>query len=257
MGWTEQIHQHWDKLVFVGGASYLLGVTIWLAQQPRWPWNTPIARDTNPNESISASDRQFIAYLQQSLKQLNEKPSQSPGSASSPSVPATPKPAATPLSTLPLPSSFAPQALPKPPVNNRPGVIERYYYPVYPNTPLAPSVASRSALPPLAPTLPPPTSLTAIPKPPQPPAPPTLSPSTPAPAAIAPLVNKKTRYSLLGVLEAGERSSALFDDDNLTQRFQIGEAIGSSGWILTGVNNQKAILSKGGKTRYLEVGQSF
>ncbi|MFM7578467.1 MAG: hypothetical protein ACKO5Q_16220, partial [Microcystaceae cyanobacterium] len=54
-----------------------------VAHQPRWPWNTPIARDPNPTENISASDRQFIAYLQQSLKQLNEKPSQSPGSASS------------------------------------------------------------------------------------------------------------------------------------------------------------------------------
>jgi hypothetical protein len=249
MGWTEQINQHWDKLVFVGGASYLLGVTVWLAQQPRWPWNRPpIARETTPAETLSASDSQFIAYLQQSLKQLNEKPNQSPRPSASPSAQATPQAQEPALSTLPLPASFAPQppAPPSLPATSRPGVIERYYYPVYPNNPPAPLTP-----PPLTPTLPPKTPLAAIPRPLQPQ---TLAPSTPS---IAPLVNQKTRYSLLGVLEAGERSSALFNGDNLTQRFQIGEAIGSSGWMLTGVNNQKAILSKGGKTRYLEVGQSF
>jgi Tfp pilus assembly protein PilP len=71
------------------------------------------------------------------------------------------------------------------------------------------------------------------------------------------MVKAKQPHSLVGVLESGDRSSALFSWDGLTQRIQVGEAIGGSGWTLMGVSNQKAILSRQGKTRYLEVGQSF
>jgi Tfp pilus assembly protein PilP len=70
-------------------------------------------------------------------------------------------------------------------------------------------------------------------------------------------VTNKTSYTLVGVLESGDRSSALFTENGLTQRIQVGERVGSSNWILTGVENQKAILSDQGKTRYLEVGQKF
>jgi type II secretory pathway component PulC len=74
---------------------------------------------------------------------------------------------------------------------------------------------------------------------------------------ISPLVTGKATYSLVGVLESGDRSSALFNWNGLTQRVQIGEPLGASGWVLKSVNSQKAILSRQGKTRYLEVGQRF
>jgi Tfp pilus assembly protein PilP len=70
-------------------------------------------------------------------------------------------------------------------------------------------------------------------------------------------VTNKTSYTLVGILESGDRSSALFTENGLTQRIQVGERVGSSHWILTAIENQKAILSDQGKTRYLEVGQKF
>lgn len=86
---------------------------------------------------------------------------------------------------------------------------------------------------------------------------PTMPPSLAIAPNISPLVTGKATYSLVGVLESGDRSSALFNWNGLTQRVQIGEPLGASGWVLKSVNSQKAILSRQGKTRYLEVGQRF
>jgi hypothetical protein len=81
--------------------------------------------------------------------------------------------------------------------------------------------------------------------------------AAPQQLSIPPLLSNNAPHFLVGVLESGDRSSALFTENGLTQRIQLGERIGSSNWILKGVENQKAILFSQGKTRYLEVGQSF
>lgn len=143
-------------------------------------------------------------------------------------APSASAPTPTPLATLPVSQA------PAPPVNPPP-VVEKYYYPVYPT--------------------PAPQALAPLPRPPRTAPPPVLTPA-PRPS-IPPLVTTKQTYELIGVLEAGDQSHALFNTADMTLRLQVGETLGASGWTLTGVDSQKAILSRQGKTRYLEVGQHF
>jgi hypothetical protein len=120
-------------------------------------------------------------------------------------------------------------------------VVEKIYVPVYKQT-QPPQVSP--AQPKLAPAAPVPSS-----------------PSTRSTAAIAPpeRISKLEQSSLMlvGVLESGDRSSALFNIDGTTRRISLGEPIGASGWTLLAVQNQQAIVSTEGKTRSLDVGNQF
>ncbi|HEY9727934.1 MAG TPA: hypothetical protein V6D50_15910 [Chroococcales cyanobacterium] len=78
-------------------------------------------------------------------------------------------------------------------------------------------------------------------------------PNSPATQASAPIAG----YTLVGLLESGENSAALFDVDGVTQRFKIGEAIGASGWTLVSVANQEAVVRRNGEVRSVYVGQKF
>ncbi|MBE9175838.1 hypothetical protein IQ225_11995 [Synechocystis salina LEGE 06155] len=227
--------KHIDKIFLGGGVVYLLLVSFWLVFQSRQ--SAPTTASPTETVTVDQADEEFIVYLQQSLETLKQ-PQTLPASP----APAGVNPAATPNQTtvaiapanqgIPLPPP-PPGAVPQNNGGNMPAVapgsttvVERYYYPVYPNGQAAPAMAT----------------------PPQP-----VAAAPPA----TPMVPSATKHDLVGVLESGDRSSALFRWNGMTQRIQIGEAIGSSGWQLTAVTSQQAILSRQGKTRYLEVGQSF
>lgn len=64
-------------------------------------------------------------------------------------------------------------------------------------------------------------------------------------------------YSLVGLLELGDRSAALVSIDGSTRRVSVGEAIGSSGWTLVEVANQQAKVRRNGEVKTLYVGQTF
>jgi Tfp pilus assembly protein PilP len=64
-------------------------------------------------------------------------------------------------------------------------------------------------------------------------------------------------HTLVGVLELGDRSAALFDIAGNTQRVYVGESIGSSGWTLVSITNQEAIVRRNGDVRSIYVGQQF
>ncbi len=236
-----------DKIFLGGGVVYLLFVSFWLLFQSR---QSPPVTDGNQalvSETdalvVDEKDQEFIVYLQQSLEVLKQPQTVPPRqSAPSPSVnqgngqagnvpPQNTVAIAPPNQSNPLPPPPPPGAMsqgngtvPPAQIPGSTTVVERYYYPVYPNGSTAPT----------APTAPPPVA-----------------------KATVPMVSSATKHDLVGVLESGDRSSALFRWNGMTQRIQIGEAIGSSGWQLASVNSQQAILSRQGKTRYLEVGQSF
>jgi hypothetical protein len=244
------LNQHLDKILFGVGFIYLIAVSGWLSSQNRltWPWGNNAQAEIAPEKiALSKDESQFIDYLQQSLKNLR----QSNLSRQESSVVAIAPPQSPTSKILPLPIQIPQRQIPAAPTT--PTVIERIYVPVYPSQ----SAQVAPAAPPARPTS---TTPIRLPNPPQPPqtlsipVPPKISPQK---AFIPPLVTNKTSYTLVGVLESGDRSSALFTENGLTQRIQVGERVGSSNWILTGVENQKAILSDQGKTRYLEVGQKF
>lgn len=121
-------------------------------------------------------------------------------------------------------------------------VVERIYIPMY--------------QPPQVVTVPP--SVAVLPSPAAPaPTAPTAAPSTaPAPTAAVPNI-APTNYRLIGILELGDRSAALFEVNDTPQRVQVGAAIGDSGWTLVSVSNQEAIVRRNGEVRSVYVGQQF
>lgn len=117
-------------------------------------------------------------------------------------------------------------------------VLERVYIPIYQSPAAGPALP---AAPPIAPVPQAPPAVTA------PPASPTAAPNIAASAT----------HVLIGVLELGDRSAALFEINGTPQRIQIGESIGGSGWTLVSIKNQEAIVRRNGEVRSIYVGQQF
>ena len=209
-----------DKVIFVIACVYLGWVVAWLISQK----NAPISQ----NGTIYAEDQKFIAYLQSSLAIIDRQ-----GQTSSPDPHPDPQNNPSPVATIPPPP---PANLP---VNNSPQIIERIYVPVYPQTP---ETAAKIA--PVTPANP------DISAPPLPAAPQVHRPT----AAVIP-TNNQVKNTLVGVMDLGDRSSALFDNKGITTRISPGEFI--NGWTLVEVGSQQVILSRNGQTKFLEVGQSF
>ncbi len=76
-------------------------------------------------------------------------------------------------------------------------------------------------------------------------------PISPIAAAPAP------SHILEGLLELGGKSAALFNFDGVTHRVNVGESIGSSGWILVEVSNGEAIVRRNGEVRSIYTGQKL
>lgn len=89
----------------------------------------------------------------------------------------------------------------------------------------------------------------------------TESAPAPAPAAgqsAAAVTGAPTSaQTLVGILELGDRSAALFEVDGVARRIYVGESIGASGWTLAEIKNQEAVIRKGGDVRSVFVGQKF
>lgn len=100
----------------------------------------------------------------------------------------------------------------------------------------------------------------------QPPAPTVNSNSAPTATPVAPpVVNVPTlaksapsgRYTLIGILDLGDRSSAMFDIDGSIQSVKIGNVVGDSGWSVRSISQQEVILKKGREDTTVTVGQKF
>ncbi|MFZ9738699.1 MAG: hypothetical protein ACO3EZ_11885 [Prochlorotrichaceae cyanobacterium] len=237
-------------------------------------------------------NEQFVAYLQNSLQTLEQTSTSAgqgeaaatannPLSASSastvaslPSVPtslsadlptvAVPgTPSIGDLSPLPSTTQNAPQAA------AQGTVLERVYIPVYPNTPglVAPQSAVAGSLPGVLNPAPPLLASGKLPTVPVgvsgAPVATTAGPANPTTAeqpapGVAPLPEPATvSHSLVGILELGDQSAALFQVNGVTRRVHLGEAIGSAGWMLVDVSNQEAIIRRNGEVRSVYIGQNF
>jgi hypothetical protein len=170
--------------------------------------------------SISPADSQFIQYMQQSLNNLDRE------------------------------TEIA---------KEREKTERVVYVPVYtpatnPTIPsIAPPIAPEAiAIPqPIAPPPPPETIITA----PPPPTTPTI-PSPPQSIA-ATSVNSTVDRSLVGILELGTQSAALFEVNGMTKRVWLGEKIDDTGWVLESVSDREAKVSYQGETRSVGVGEKF
>ncbi len=201
-----------------------------------------VAVSTETTAPVNPADQDFLEYVQRSLGVIDRKTEISRQSdalvgntGGLPSVAVAGNPSASPTA------------------------LERVYVPVYQpplgmNLPGGTSASGAIAARPAPPNL----SLPTLPLPTLPTLP--AAPSTVAdPTARIPNIATTSTYSLVGTLELGDpsRSAALFVINGTTQRVQVGEAIGSSGWALVSVKGDEAIVRRNGEVRSITTGQRF
>ena len=222
-----------DKMLLALACIYFFGVLFWLTQQQKQPANqTEISSVVDPKISANQSSpqqTQFIQYLKTSLKQLEKGQSLNPV----PTPKNSPKRVALPSYQLPA-------------VPSTPTVVERIYVPIYPPQNTTPPNVSQ----------PPATIANPLPPPPPPAAPSIASNPAPIISSQPPLPSSSADNELIGLL-SGDRGFALVKINGSTQRFEPGELIGSSGWVLDYVVDQTAVISRNGQQQMIEVGQRF
>ena len=74
-----------------------------------------------------------------------------------------------------------------------------------------------------------------------------------APVSQAPAPSR----TLKAVMELGSQSAILFEMNGVSQRYEKGENIGSSGWVVVKIENGSAIVRRNGEVRTLSVGQKI
>ncbi|MFQ4135040.1 hypothetical protein PGN35_001860 [Nodosilinea sp. PGN35] len=218
-----------DRMLLTITALSLLGVgaLLWFSQ----PGNRLSLGRSASETAAQQSDEEFLAYLQRSLDVISGKVErgevgtatavgQAPGGVAVPAPPMLP----------PLGAGGTVGSLGSGPVN----VIERVYIPYQTAQQPAPGATvlvpqpGAGAPSPVAPTAP-----------------------SQAPVAANPI------HALVGILELGNRSAALFEISGVSQRVYIGERIGSSGWSLVSVSNEEAVIRRNGEVRSIYIGQRF
>ncbi|MBE9109385.1 hypothetical protein IQ273_08140 [Nodosilinea sp. LEGE 07298] len=220
-----------DRLLLSITALSLLGVggLLWFGQQGN---RLSLGRSATET-AAQQSDEEFLAYLQRSLEVISGKVDRgelgnTTAVAQTPTGVAVPAPPMLP----PLGAGGTVGSLGTGPVN----VIERVYIPYQTAQQQQPAAGAPALVP-------------------QPgaPAPSPVAPTTPTQSTAAtPLI-----HSLVGILELGSRSAALFEINGVSQRVYIGERVGSSGWSLVSVSNEEAVIRRNGDVRSIFIGQRF
>ncbi|MEX0270919.1 hypothetical protein AB3R30_17390 [Leptolyngbyaceae cyanobacterium UHCC 1019] len=229
----------YDRLLLaVGCVSIVVSLALWLfyqeSRRPQVVASVPAAEvAANP---VSSAQNQFSDYAQKALQSIDRRSQQT---MPAPTATTTAGVTIPGMPTVAVPKALTPGAIPPSRVATG---LERVYVPVYqfpsnfkpPNsvTPL-PTNAAPSAVPQYGA--------------------PARKPTAAAPSPITPGAPRR----LAGVLELGDRSVALFEINGVTQRYGIGESIGSSGWSLVEVSKEQAMIRRNGEVRSVFVGQSF
>ncbi|MBE9170468.1 hypothetical protein IQ238_24095 [Pleurocapsales cyanobacterium LEGE 06147] len=236
------INTYLDKIFFIFACGYLFFVVWWLiagqnGQIPLFSWIKH-----HSEQQLSVSDANFLDYMERSLAVIDRK------------AEANKQQQTTDHS---LTSELAAQIV---------------YVPVYNAiNALAPSsvatVTTPSSSEPLPPPPPPPsasvtpktvslpeaiTATTTAELPPSPPPEPVSSSSS-----TNSVSSSVADYTLVGLLELGEKSAALFTVNGTTQRIWLGEKIDNTGWTLEAIANQKAQIRNQGQVRSLSIGEQF
>lgn len=224
--------------------------------------------------AIPSSDRAFLTYLQHSLEVISAGEVQANGANAA--LPALPT-GATPSSALSSPTGVLPGLPTASTTTNAkaPDAVERVFVPVYQNgqnaqtsnslpsavtprgqRPIISVPVAKATLPARSPA-PPAASLPVLPGSSSlPSAPAAAAPSNSAPAALTD-VTPAADLALVGVLNLGSQSAALFNIDGSSQRAYVGDRIGVSGWTLVSINAQDVVVRRDGEVRSIYIGQTF
>jgi len=222
----------WERfLLALGCVSVVVSLGLWLLYQDGKQRQQAAVVASAGVATDSLADQQFANYLQKSLQQIDQQ-GQQPAENAQPSGNGVNIPG-MPSVVIPKTNSPSPMA-----VNPANAGLERIYVPVYQlPTNLYPPGAAVTPLPNL-----PKTQKS------------TAKVNVPATSTSA---SSGVLRRLVGVLEQGNSSVALFEINGITQRYELGESIGSSGWTLVEVSKNQAIIRRNGDVRSLIVGHSF
>jgi hypothetical protein len=225
-----------DQLLLISAcASLVLTALLGLMLQGKWQ-PVPASQEPVAVDLQSQSDAEFLDYMERSLDVIDRKAAAT-NSSTTAEIPAPPGATSTASNSPPAQAS----------------VPERIFVPVY----QPPQNLSFPGLGQPAQPAQPPQPGQAVPPPVQPAAPSAPAASAPAAVATAPNISPTLNYTLVGLLELGDRSAALFEVNGTPQRIYVGESIGSSGWTLVSVQNEEALIRRNGEVRSVYVGQRF
>jgi hypothetical protein len=261
---NEGFSKNFDKLLFAGSLSFLIGVMAWLIsiEKLKFPLIANQTETTVARENITSSpDQEFANYLLQSLKIIDQE---------------------TPIiasNSEPINNQKVPEKTPPNNINNSHSsptkIIERIYIPFVQSNPTPsqpiftppPPVKQTPSLPPPVKQTPPPVKQTpSLPLPVKQTPPPPVKQTPPPPPVtenkietpVTEVANAvRDRHTVVGLLELGDRNAALIEVNGVTRRVQVEETIGSSGWVLESVDNDLIIIKNKDQQRSLSVGQQF
>ncbi|WP_448604832.1 hypothetical protein [Thermoleptolyngbya sp.] len=233
-------------------------VALWYGMQGRWQQADtpgPSAPSEVATQPASPENREFLDYIQRSLKVLEQRsarrqavPPGAEGNLNLPSVAVAGNPAATgsaPADPLIVPVYRPPADMALP--GRSGGSTGGNGFPNgFPNLPGF-NLPGRS---PAVSTVPLPTAPATAP----------ASDSSPDTAATSPPnIAATSTHTLVGILELSNpaRSAALFEINGTTHRVQVGEPIGASGWTLVSVKGNEVIVRRNGDVRSIYTGQQF
>lgn len=252
-------------------ASLMITLGLWLATRGglgRLFGPVPVKDGVPATEAQPSIDQGFVNYIQEAFRRIDQQDS----TAQQPLPNAPGAVATTVLPTIPIPGTPPQTGNLTQAINRVADLIEEQNAKPAPTIPPAQVVVVPPApapAPATNPTTVAPSSSPSVVIPPVASAPRTLvappaaetstaeTTETTEEVAAAPSPATLNTYSLVGLLELGERSVALFEVDGVTRRVKIGESIGASGWTLVEVTNQEAVVRRNGEVRSIFVGQGF
>lgn len=174
-------------------------------------------------QASSAENQEFANYLSRSLDLLEADPTAETAIAANPAA------VVPPLAGL----------LPPPPPGSNSGTLP-------PPAPITVAPTSVGTLPPPPPLLPAPPVSSGGSTVSQPPAPPVAAAPTPVAAS----------RTLNGVIDLGDRSTALFTINGASQQLSVGQSLGD-GYVVKQITSQSVTLGRGGSQQTIPIGGSF
>ncbi|MEM1308574.1 MAG: hypothetical protein AAGF98_03560 [Cyanobacteria bacterium P01_H01_bin.153] len=226
--------QRWTMnraLLGAAGLMTLATLGLWLHQRQQANVTTTAPLSTPTDVSTTAGNSEFLEYLRRSLDVIAQSSTNTSTTAANVGEVALPLGSNGSVGLPPIANNTLPPSVPGglPTAPGSVNVIERVYVP-YPSSQTAAVPATSGA-------------------------------STPANGATSAAGSTTAAvpdaHTLLGVLELGDRSAALFEIEGVPQRVYIGERVGTSGWSLVSVANEEAVVRRNGEVRTLYIGQQF
>ncbi|MEE3719208.1 hypothetical protein V2H45_20900 [Tumidithrix elongata RA019] len=225
-----------DRFLLVSACgSALLAAVMWSVNHGLFDRTAPKVSTVNNNGQLSPEKQQFAEEIRRSLENITDKST----TATNPNGITMPIGINSPIVSINSGANNGQLQMASPPVVGT--SVPPLYIPVY-QPPSPNSTTNPIALPPVSSTN---GSVVEI------------TPSNTQPITAPTVTSTAPSYTLIGVLDLGDRSSAMFDINGSMQTIGLGKQVGNSGWLLSRISQQEVTLRRGQATKSIFVGQKF